>query len=119
MAALAMLMVGLLPSVHVHQQENDTVIHSHLIDDESAHHDENAAHDETNLDHDGHLTARILPLTYNAGAPFSLRCSPAVTILAAGETASAIVRPANRATILPTHDPPLRFICSPAPPASA
>ena len=119
MAALAMLMVGVLPSVHVHQQASDTVIHRHLRDDDSAHHDNDAAHDETRLDHDGHLTARILPLIYDAGAPFSLRWSPALTVVAAEETAAAMVRPANRATLLPTHDPPLRFICSPAPLPSA
>ena len=119
MAALAMLMVGLLPSVHVHQHDSDTVIHRHMIVDAAEHHGEDASHDETNLDHDGHLTARILPLTYDAGEPFSLRCSPAVTVVAAEETITASVRPANRATLLPTHDPPLRFICSPAPPPSA
>ena len=80
MAALAMLMVGLLPSVHVHQHDSDTVIHRHMIVDAAEHHGEDASHDETNLDHDGHLTARILPLTYDAGAPFSLRYSPALTV---------------------------------------
>ena len=114
-----MLMVGVLPSVHVHQQESDTVIHRHVVDDDAEHRDEDAPHDETNLDHDGHLTARILPLTYDAGAPFSLRYSPAPTVVAAEETITASVRPADRATLLPTHDPPLRFICSPAPPPSA
>ena len=118
MGALAMLMAGVLPSPHVHQQQNDAVIHRHLIDHDSVHHD-GEVHHETSLDHDSHVTARVLPLTYYAGAPFSLRCSPAVTIVAADETASVIARLFNRVTILPTHDPPLRFICSPAPPTSA
>jgi hypothetical protein len=117
MAALAVAAVGLLPSLHVHAHEDETVIHGHVIDGGSAH--DEAEHHERSLDRDDHLAARILPLYFETASAFSMIVTLAVATESIDITEPAVVRQRDRTTLLPTHDPPLRFVSSPAPPVSA
>ena len=115
MAATAVAMVGLLPAAHVHDGDQHQVVHRHVIGDGSAHHDPSPHHAE--VDPANHDDARVLTLSYETASPFSLTRHLAVTTLSFIEPRAAHETPIIRTTHLPTHDPPLRFTSSPAPPA--
>ncbi|MEO8682532.1 MAG: hypothetical protein ABI665_26020 [Vicinamibacterales bacterium] len=90
----------------------------HAIDDSVSHHDDDADHDRSMLlDHGDHRTARTLVQTYDSVAAFVLSVAVASLAISADEPVSQGIRQPNRAALLPTHDPPLKFTSSPAPPA--
>lgn len=119
-----MAALGLLPDAHVHAHDDDTVVHRHVIAGGADQQDEDSDHEDvdrhhTSLDHDGHLQAHMLSVAYEVSVSFSMTASPAVTTRADAGTDPPIAHQPDRARLLPTHDPPLRFSSSPAPPVSA
>ncbi len=115
-AILAVAVVGLLPVGHVHGGDDATVVHRHIIASSSDHHDEGFEQHEASLGHDDHVAARVLSLAYDTTAVFAMSPSPAVATRFFDAAGIPFVSHARRATLLPTHDPPLRFCSSPAPP---
>lgn len=112
-AAIAVALVGLLPAEHVHAGDHTQVVHRHVIGEASAHHDPQHDAEVADADHDD---ARILTLSYKTASRFSLAPHLAVMALPVVEPCSAQETPITGTTLLPTHDPPLRFTSSPAPP---
>ena len=120
MAALAVVLAGLLPVAHVHVEDDHQLVHQHAIADAPAHpgdHADDHADDHgTGFDHADHTAARLLIPAYDLTSHM-LVCGPAGIAHRAAKTEIARPAPALRTTLLPTHDPPLRFVSSPAPPA--
>lgn len=120
MAAMAIVLAGLLPVAHVHDDDGHPLVHRHLIGGAVDHHDDEAEDHHLNLDHanhDDHSAARLLTLAYEHARPFTVVGGPAAELVAVADLGSARVQVPDRRTLLPTHDPPLRFFSSPAPPA--
>jgi hypothetical protein len=120
MATLAVVLAGLLPVAHVHDDDGQPRVHRHLIASNADHHDGEAEDHHLNLDHanhDDHSAARLLTLAYEHARQFTVVGSPAAESVAVADLGLGRIPPPNRRTLLPTHDPPLRFVCSPAPPA--
>ena len=123
-AALAVPLLGLLPVAHVHAENDHQLVHQHAIADAPAHPDDHADehaddhadHHGTGFDHADHTAARLLIPVYDLTSHV-LVCGPAGIAHRAAKTEIARPAPARRTTLLPTHDPPLRFFSSPAPPA--
>jgi len=116
-AAVAVALAGLLPFAHMHAEEHDPVVHRHVIGGESNEHDAGAADHDASVDHDDHSDAQILTLSYEVARPFAGIASAVAASWALADSAAAAAKPVSRRTLLPTHDPPLRFASSPAPPA--
>lgn len=116
-AAVAVALAGLLPFAHLHAEEHDPVVHRHVIGGESSQHDDGAADHEASVDHEDHSDAQILTLSYEVARLFAGIAFPVAAPWALTDSASAATKPVTRRTLLPTHDPPLRFVSSPAPPA--
>jgi len=120
MAALAVVIAGLLPVAHLHVDDGPALVHRHLIGNNSDHHDAEADDRHLGFDHANHAdhrAAHVLTLTYEQARQFALVGRPAAAPVAVADPGSPRVAPPNRRTLLPTHDPPLRFLSSPAPPA--
>ena len=120
MAALAVVLAGLLPVAHLHADDDHPVVHRHAVADGSDHPDDHAddhADDHgAGIDHPDHTAARLLTPSYDLTVHVSIDVPPAVARwLVTPEVAGAA--PSLRTPFLPTHDPPLRFVSSPAPPA--
>lgn len=117
-AAVAVVLAGLLPLAHLHTDDAQPLVHRHLIGGDSHHHDDEA-HDQASFAHADHGDAQVLTLSYDHARSYAgLGCPDAAQRgLAAPPVTHAA--PVNRRTLLPTHDPPLRFVSSPAPPAVA
>ena len=115
-AAVAVALAGLLPFAHLHADEHDRVVHRHVIGGESHQHDDGAADHDASVDHEDHSDAQILTLSYEVARLFAGFAFPVDGPWALADSASA-AKPVSRRTLLPTHDPPLRFVSSPAPPA--
>lgn len=116
-AALAVVLAGLLPVAHLHADDEQSLVHRHLIGAESTPHSDEADDHQASFDHADHGDAQVLSLSYDHARPYAgIGCPLAVSraLVAPQVTAAA---PANRRTLLPTHDPPIRFVSSPAPPA--
>lgn len=115
-AALSLALVGMLPVAHLHAADHHQVVHQHAIADGPA------PHHHPDDDHDGgvgqsdHTAARILTLAFDLTPPVAVigSAGAAVLLLEPAVTRASL---AVRAPLLPTHDPPLRFVSSPAPPA--
>ncbi len=118
-AAVAVALAGLLPFAHLHADEHDRVVHRHVIGGESSQHDDGAADHDASVDHEDHSDAQILTLSSEVARLFAGFASPVAAPWALADRASAAAKPGCRRTLLPTHDPPLRFVSSPAPPAVA
>lgn len=117
-AAFAVAVSGLLPSPHVHSGHARTIIHVHVVTGLAAPHDGDAEdHDHVTLDHADHATARTIADSYDVAAGFVLAVATMPTSVPVGTSDAAAFHHLNRTEILPTHDPPLRFTSSPAPPA--
>jgi hypothetical protein len=105
----------LLPLAHVHAAGHHPVMHRHIIGDATAHRHDVDEHD-ANIEQAEHGDARIVSVSWRTTIAFSL--AGLVPVTAQPLTAS---RPSRRlllgTTVLPTHDPPLRYTSSPAPPA--
>lgn len=114
-AALAVALAGLLPFEHVHADEHQQVVHRHVIAEGAGHHDD--WHDDHTSVHSEHADARILTVSWVTTSSFSFAGLIPVTALIFAEPRSTPSTLIVGTTILPTHDPPLRFTSSPAPPA--
>lgn len=115
-AALAVALVGLLPSEHVHADDHQQVVHRHVIGDGSTQL-EGLHHHEAGVDQSDHADARILSVSWVAASPYSLAGLVPVTAQPFAEPRCSRATPILGRTIVPTHDPPLRFTSSPAPPS--
>lgn len=123
-AALAVAFVGVLPAEHVHADADHAdglVVHRHVIDGGS--HDGSMRDDRAeSVDHDDHASAHFLSATYVATSKFSAYPVPPpahlthLTHLLHPLYSLHLLRPPHP---LPTHDPPLSFISSPAPPPAS
>lgn len=111
-AALAVSLIGVLPTAHVHADDDHQIVHQHAIADGPAQPDDHGA----GIDHPDHTAARLLTPSYDLTGHVSMYVPPAV---ARWLVSPAVVStaPSLRTPFLPTHDPPLRFVSSPAPPA--
>jgi len=116
-AAVAVALVGMLPSEHVHAADDQQIVHRHVIADAGTHH-----HHHTHPDHGAsvvpstHAAARLLTAPFVTAAQFAM---PAPVAVAAALVAPVITQkqfPPSH-ILPPTHDPPIRFVSSPAPPA--
>lgn len=116
MAALAVVLAGLLPVAHLHADDDHPVVHQHAIADGSDHPDDHADDHGAGIDHPDHTAARLLIPAYDLTSHI-LVGGPAGIAHRAAKTEVTRRAPALRNTLLPTHDPPLRFFSSPAPPA--
>lgn len=116
-AALAVSLAGLLPSAHVHADDDHQIVHRHVIGGGSAHHDEISEHHDAAVGHADHLSARLLTLSYDVTGQFALAGRVEVPTVGAVPPDPALGGLPPRTRLLPTHDPPLRHVSSPAPPA--
>lgn len=115
-AALAVALVGLLPLAHLHADDHHQVVHRHAIGGELPHHDHGDAAGVT-VDHADHSDAQALTQSYDAARQLvRIANPPASPWFLAGPGPSHLGRVRGQ-TLLPTHDPPYRFVSSPAPPA--
>lgn len=126
-AALAVAVMGLLPAAHVHNGEAGATVHRHAADVAGDHHDHqedghqavSAAHHTGANGADPHLQAQLLPDEYLA-APLFWLPTPALAPVPLGEPPAAHGwRRLAPTALLPTHDPPLRYFSSPAPPLAS
>jgi hypothetical protein len=92
-------------------------VHRHVIGDAAGHHDEAYAHDHASWDHEDHGEARILLASYVTVGAFALAAPMAVAVAVSAEPPRGRAIAVPGTIVLPTHDPPLRFISSPAPPS--
>lgn len=116
--ALAVALSGLLPTPHAHLDRPDVIVHTHVVADaEGLHHADDADHDRATLDHGDHATARTVVYSYDIATRFVLTIGTVAVAASAEVPASTGIRQPNRTTLLPTHDPPIRFTSSTAPPA--
>jgi len=115
-AALAVSLIGVLPSAHVHADDDHQIVHQHAIADGPAHPDDHADDHGTDFDHPDHAAARLLTLSYDLTSHVSLFVPPGGALWLVAQPVAAPA-PLLGTTLLPTHDPPLRFTSSPAPPA--
>ncbi|MDP2318999.1 MAG: hypothetical protein Q8O42_06650 [Acidobacteriota bacterium] len=116
-AALAVVIAGLMPLAHVHEADGQPLIHRHLIEVDSAHHEGEGDDHHASFDHAGHADATVLTLSYDHGRRFAHLGFPVALTGATVEPDAIGARPTARRSLLPTHDPPRRFCSSPAPPA--
>lgn len=114
LAAFAVLLGGLLPDAHLHASGDRTLVHRHAIDDGVRAHDDAAVGHEAG---DNHADAHLLTDSYTAGSQLAGIASPVVVPWFLLDPCLARVKPISGKTLLPTHDPPFRFVSSPAPPA--
>jgi len=116
--AVTVSLGGLLPTPHAHLDRTEAIVHTHeVVDLAHSHHDAGGDHRDATFDHDGHAAAVDLRPSYNIATRFVLAAvivsdAFSVTTQAVGEVCGF-----TGTTLLPTHDPPLRFTSSPAPPA--
>ncbi|MGE0866848.1 MAG: hypothetical protein AB7P34_23330 [Vicinamibacterales bacterium] len=117
-AALALALAGLLPAPHVHDGDGERLVHQHAIADGAGHHDDSDGEHHGGVERPDHTTARILTLSFEF-AGYIAAFNPTHLVGVPAPPADAEVTPPIRSTLLPTHDPPLRFVSSPAPPSAA
>lgn len=114
-AALAVVLAGLLPLAHLHTDDEQPLVHRHLIGGDSDRHADEA-NDHAGFDHPGHSDAQLLTLSYHHTRSYAGVGCPAAVLRGPAAPSVTHAAPVNRRTLLPTHDPPLRFVSSPAPP---
>lgn len=119
-AALAIALLGSLPAAHRHADDGGATVHRHAVNlaGDQHHHDHEAG------GHDGrvgseHAPAQLLPDEYRTTAAFSMAAPTAAAFAIAERPAAGLTRRSDRANVLPTHDPPLRYFSSPAPPLAS
>jgi hypothetical protein len=116
LAVMVIAITGLLPAPHLHAADGHATVHVHgasagTVHDIDIEHDDHLA-----LDHSDHTAAQTLDHSYDFAARFVF----SVVLIAEPAPADAALRVRTRlirSDILPTHDPPIRFTSSPAPPA--
>lgn len=113
---MVIAMTGLLPAPHRHAADGHATVHVHGSE-AGAPHDVDTDHDHPRaFDHGDHTAAQTLDRSYN----FATRFAFTIALIAEPAPAGAGLRVRTRllrSSILPTHDPPIRFTSSPAPPA--
>ena len=116
LAVMVIAITGLLPAPHLHAADGHAKVHVHG-GEASASHDSDAGHDDHRaFDHGDHTGAQTLDRSYD----FAARLVFSIVLIAEPAPADAALRVRTRlirSDILPTHDPPIRFTSSPAPPA--
>ena len=112
--AFAVVLMGLLPDAHLHTGGDRTRVHRHVISDTATHHHDSAVGHDAGHDH---ADARTLTASFDVGRQMARLGSLVVAPWFLAGPGSDQVKPTNGKTRLPTHDPPLRFTSSPAPPA--
>jgi hypothetical protein len=116
LAVMAIAVTGLLPAPHLHAADGRATVHVHG-GAASVPHDVDTDHDDHHaLDHGDHTAAQTLDRSYDFAARFVF----SIVLTAEPAPAHAAFRGRTRlirSDILPTHDPPIRFTSSPAPPA--
>ena len=116
LAVLVIPITGLLPAPHLHAADGHATVHVHGAPAGAAH-DLDTDHDRhLAFDHGDHTAAQTLDRSYNSATRFVF----AVVLIAEPAPADTALRVRTRlirSDILPTHDPPIRFTSSPAPPA--
>lgn len=126
-AALAVALMGLLPAAHVHHGDAGPTVHRHAADVAGDHHDhhegghqaDGAAEHSSVHGAEHHLQAQLLPDEFLAAPLFWLN-TPAVASVPLGQSPLAHAwRRLTQTARLPTHDPPLRYFSSPAPPRAS
>lgn len=115
-AAVAVALAGLLPLAHLHADRDRPLVHRHLIGGDS-HHQNDEADDHASFDHADHGDAQVLTLSYHHTRSYVGEGCPADVLRGLAGPPVTDAAPVSRRTLLPTHDPPLRFVSSPAPPA--
>jgi hypothetical protein len=115
-AALAVALAGMLPAAHVHAADDHQVAHQHAIADGATAPQHSGDDREGGVDPPDHIAARILTLSFDLTVLVAAIGPPEMALLSS-EPEVARAAPVVRTTLLPTHDPPLRFTSSPAPPA--
>lgn len=116
-AAIAVSLGGMLPSPHAHLDRERPIVHVHAVADSGiSHHDAGAGHDHAAFDHGDHVAAPRVIVAYDLATRFILNVTIAAAVAFEAPASGGMHQP-RRATWLPTHDPPLRFTSSPAPPA--
>ena len=112
----ALAITGFLPVPHLHAADGRATVHVHGDDAGAAHDVDTDHHDDRALDHGDHTFAQTIDHSYDFAARFVfsivLMAEPAPA-----DAASGVRTRLTRSRILPTHDPPIRFTSSPAPPA--
>lgn len=116
-AALAVALVGLLPLAHLHADDDHRVVHRHVIRGELPHHDLGGVAGAT-VDHADHSDAQGLTLSYEVARQLMRVAGPPPAPWFLAGPGTSLVSRVRGQTLLPTHDPPLRFVSSPAPPAA-
>jgi hypothetical protein len=114
-AALAVALVGIAPTTHVHADDDHQIVHQHAIADGASHHDDSTDDHDGGVEQPDHTAARILTLSFDVAAQVAAFGPPARVVAPAAPVAERAA-PRIPTTLLPTHDPPLRFVSSPAPP---
>ena len=120
--AMVVSLGGLLPTPHAHFGGTHSTVHAHAVADQVAlHHnddgDHHADHHDSTFDHGDHASALTLLQSYDVAVRFVLATATLEEVAPVNDRAASAVRNLARRTLLPTHDPPLRFTSSPAPPA--
>ena len=121
--AIVVSLGGLLPAPHVHFGGTRSTVHAHTVADQvTPHHDDDEDHDADHhhaaaFDHGDHASALTLLQSYDVLVRFVLAAATLEQVALVNDNPAPGVRTLPRRTLLPTHDPPLRFTSSPAPPA--
>lgn len=120
-AALGIALLGMLPAAHRHTDDGGATVHRHAMNlaGDHPHHDNDEVGDEGRLAPDHHAPAQLLPDEYLAADAFSMAGPTAAAFESAEPRAACLTRGSDRVNLLPTHDPPLRYFSSPAPPLAS
>ena len=121
-ATIAVAISGLLPAPHAHVDLIHSIVHTHgeanvvaPHHDADDHHD--ADHQDAAFDHGDHAAAVTLLPSSDVAIRYVLSTSTIEKAIAITVATAASICELPGGTLLPTHDPPLRFTSSPAPPA--
>ena len=116
MAAFAVALMGLLPDAHMHTGGDRRLVHRHVISDTAPHHHGTAVGHDAGHDH---ADARTLTSSFDLGGESARIGCLVDSPWYLADPGAAHARATSGKTLVPTHDPPLRFNSSPAPPAVA
>ncbi len=116
-AALAVALAGLLPVAHLHADDGHPLVHRHALLGELPDHDAERGIGHVNVDESDHSDAGSLALSYELARQLVRLAAPAVAPWYFANAQPTGVATSTGQPSLSTHDPPLRFTSSPAPPA--
>lgn len=116
LAVMVIAMTGVLPAPHLHAADGHATVHVHGEDTGAAHASDTDHDDHHAFDHADHSAAQTLDRAFDVAARFVIS-HVLIAEPAPAATAVGLRTRLSRSHILPTHDPPIRFTSSPAPPA--